>query len=324
MTSLFRSIATAFVSACISCASFAQEFPTRTVTVVVPYGPGGGTDMFGRAFAADLAARIGQSVVVENVPGAGGTIGIQKVMAAAADGYTLVVGNGIELEMLEMADPQNARGRITDLTPVALFGTQPMVLVARTGLDFKSVDDVVKASKAKPGSLTLASSGPGTILHIAGEIIKKSAGVQMVDVPYKGAPQIAVDLIAGNVDTAVMAIPSVKAHVQSGKLSALGVTDSVRSRALPDVPSLNESNSVKGIDTKVWYGIFGPPSLPTSVVRYLEKHSAAIAADPAFQQKLLQLAMTPPKEGTAQELEDLRTSQLKAFRDALGGNSGKK
>jgi len=186
----------ALCASALTCASAAaQAFPARTVSIVVPYGAGGATDVFARTYAAELAARLRQTVIVENVPGAGGSVGVQRVMNSAPDGYTLVVATGIEYEMLELADPTAAKGRKTVLAPVALIGTQPMVLVARSGLRMQSVDDLVKAARAKPGGLSLASAGPGTSLHLAGEMIQKAAGIQLLNVPYKATPQIVNDLV---------------------------------------------------------------------------------------------------------------------------------
>jgi tripartite-type tricarboxylate transporter receptor subunit TctC len=156
----------------------AQLYPSKLIKVVVPYGAGGATDVFARAYAAELGARLKQTVVVENVPGAGGTIGAQRVMDAPSDGYTLIVCTGIEFEMLQIADPDSAKGRRTNLTPIALIGTQPMVLVARPALGLRSADELVRAAKARPGALSLASAGPGTSLHLTGEMIKKAAGIQ--------------------------------------------------------------------------------------------------------------------------------------------------
>ncbi len=313
-------VALAFVAAALACApALAQTYPARPISLVVPYGAGGGTDLFARAYATELGNRLKQSVVVENVPGAGGTIGVQRVSGATPDGYTLVVSNGIEFEMLQMADPDSAKGRRTQLQPVALIGTQPMVLVARAGLGFKAADDLVKAAKAKPGALSLASSGPGTSLHLAGEMIKKAAGIELLNVPYKSAPQIVTDLVAGNVDLAVLTVPSAAAHIRSGALSALGVTDVARSPALPDVPMLSESATFKGIDTKVWYAIFGPPGLPAGIAQTLADTTQAMTKDPAFRDKLVAMMITPATSGSAAELEAMRATQLANFQRALAG-----
>ncbi len=311
--------ALAFCATALACTlAAAQAYPGKTISLVVPYGAGGGTDLFARAYAAELGNRLKQTVIVENVPGAGGTIGVQRVTNTAPDGYTLVVSNGIEFEMLQMADPESAKGRKTNLQPVALIGTQPMVLVARPGLGLKSAEDLVKAARAKPGALSLASSGPGTSLHLAGEMIKKAAGIELLNVPYKSAPQIVTDLVAGNVDLAVLTVPSAIAHIKSGGLSALGVTDVLRSPALPDVATLGESTTLKGIDTKVWYAIFGPPGMPAAIVQTLAEATAAMTRDAQFRDKLLAMMITPAQSGSASELEAMRTGQLANFQRALG------
>lgn len=296
----------------------AQPYPSRTIKIVVPYGAGGATDVFARTYATELGARLKQTVVVENVPGAGGTIGAQRVMDTAADGYTLIVCTGIEFEMLQIADPDSARGRRTNLAPITLIGTQPMVLVARPALGLRSADDLVRAARARPGALSLASAGPGTSLHLAGEMIKKASGIDLLNVPYKATPQMVTDLAGGNVDLALLAMPTAIPHVRSGALVALAVTDSTRSAALPDTPTLGESASVKGVDTKVWYGVFGPPGMPASLVQTLGEASSAMLRDAAFREKLLGMMITPAQQGSASELEAVRTAQLAGFLRALG------
>jgi tripartite-type tricarboxylate transporter receptor subunit TctC len=296
----------------------AQPYPSRTIKIVVPYGAGGATDIFARAYAAELGARLKQTVVVENVPGAGGTIGAQRVMDTAPDGYTLIVCTGIEFEMLQIADPDSAKGRRTNLTPVTLIGTQPMVLVARPALGLRSADDLVRTARARPGALSLASAGPGTSLHLAGEMIKKAAGIDLLNVPYKATPQMVTDLAGGNVDLALLAMPTAIPHVRSGALVALAVTDSTRSAALPDTPTLGESSSVRGVDTKVWYGVFGPPGMSANLVQALGEASATMLRDTAFREKLLGMMITPSQQGSASELETVRTAQLAGFLRALG------
>jgi tripartite-type tricarboxylate transporter receptor subunit TctC len=252
------------------------------------------------------------------VPGAGGTIGAQRVMDTAPDGYTLIVCTGIEFEMLQIADPDSAKGRRTNLTPVTLIGTQPMVLVARPALGLRSADDLVRTARARPGALSLASAGPGTSLHLAGEMIKKAAGIDLLNVPYKATPQMVTDLAGGNVDLALLAMPTAIPHVRSGALVALAVTDSTRSAALPDTPTLGESSSVRGVDTKVWYGVFGPPGMSANLVQALGEASATMLRDTAFREKLLGMMITPSQQGSASELETVRTAQLAGFLRALG------
>lgn len=321
---MLRSLRRALVlvaSAFATTLAAAQPYPARPIKIVVPYGAGGATDVFARAYATELAARLKQTVLVENVPGAGGTIGTQRVMDTAADGYTLIVCTGIEFEMLQIADPDSAKGRRTNLAPVTLIGTQPMVLVARPGLGLRSVDDLVRAARARPGGLSLASAGPGTSLHLAGEMIKKAAGIDLLNVPYKATPQMVTDLVGGNVDLALLAMPTAIPHVRSAALVALAVTDTTRSAALPDTPTLGESATVKGVDTKVWYGVFGPPGLPGAIVQTLGEASSTMLRDPAFRERLLAMMITPAQQASASELEAVRTAQLAGFLRALGAGS---
>ena len=322
MLSWFRSLLA--VAAAIGCAGGvqAQAYPSRVITLVVPFAAGGGTDVLARALATELGTRLKQTVVVDNLPGAGGTIAIQKVTNLPADGYTLVLSNGIESEMLQMADPDGARGRTTNLTAIALIGTQPMVLVARGDLGFKGADDLVAAARAKPGTLSLASSGPGTSLFLAGELFKKAAGITTIDVPYKSAPQIVTDLIAarrrGCVDDSDRDQPAAERQDHG----AGGHRHRPLARAAERAQHEREPHA-QGCHSKVWYGVFGPPSCLPRLVKALEQQVSEIVRDPAFQARLAALSITPAKLTSASELETLKGEQLAMFRRALGNAAGK-
>ncbi|MDP9607513.1 UNVERIFIED_ORG: tripartite-type tricarboxylate transporter receptor subunit TctC [Variovorax paradoxus] len=318
MRFVFRDLLISIASVCTAVAVSAQPFPTRPISLSVAYAAGGGTDTFARTFAESLSQRVKQSVVVENTPGAGGTISAIKVMAAKPDGYALAISNGLEFEMQQMAEPTVGPSRTSMLTPIALLGTQPMVLVSRTDLGWKTIDDFVKATKSQPGRISMGSSGPGTSLYLAGSMIEKGGDLKLLRVPYKSGPQIVTDLIAGTLDTAVLALPTAQSFVQNGKLTALAVTDQRRSPILPDVPSLADHAAYKGFDTKVWYALQGPPKLPESIVNMLGENTRAILNDPAFVSKMHALAITPAKEGTAAEFEELKAAQYAAFQRALG------
>ena len=289
-------------------------WPARSVSLVVPYGAGGGTDQIARVLAARLAETIGQPVVVENVAGAGGVVGTQRVMNAQPDGYTLLLGSGSELELTRITDPQANRSNWAPLSPVALVGTQPMILVARASLGIRDADALVAALKAKPGSLTWASAGIGTQLHVAGELVKSRAGIDMLHVPYKGAPQIVNDLVGGSVDLAMMVVPSVRPMLNEGKLVGLGVTDTRRSDAVPNVPAFEESRTIKGVDMKLWYGVFAPPGMPAALTGAIDAAIGKAMADPALRSRLTELAVTVADDSSAGALDRLKTSQLERIR----------
>jgi tripartite-type tricarboxylate transporter receptor subunit TctC len=290
------------------------EYPDKPVTIVVPYGPGGGTDLLARVLAEQLSARLGQSFIVENAPGAGGTIGTRRVMNAKADGYTLLLGSGSELELMQITDPDAKLGQWTALAPVGLIGTQPMVLVGRSSLPAKNTDELVALLRANPGKFSYASAGVGTQLHILGELLKMSARLDVTHVPYKGAGPILSDLEGDHVDLAVMVLPSVLSQIRSGKIIAFGVSDTRRSPAAPEIPTLNESKAFANVDMKIWYGLFGPAGLPQSVADRLDAAMREALKQPAIRQKLLDMAITEAADPSAAQLLEVKQSGLDKIR----------
>lgn len=299
-----------------------QAFPAKPVTIIVPFGPGGGTDLLVRALATSLSPRLGVPVIVDNVPGAGGTIGVQKLNTGPADGYTVILATGMEYEMQSLANP-DAPARTTDLKALGNIGTQPMVLVVRPGLGVKTVEEFVALAKARPGAVSLASVGPGTALHITGLMLQQAAGIQLIDVSYKGAGPILNDLLAGNVDAAVMSLPPVHGFIQEGRLLAIGVSEAARSPFLPNVPALAETAALKGINTMIGYPLFAPKGIAQPALDALTKAAGEALADPQFQQALQKLMVAPARRFAAEEAEAMKASQLAAFRKALAGRAPK-
>jgi tripartite-type tricarboxylate transporter receptor subunit TctC len=290
------------------------DYPDKPVTIVVPYGPGGGTDLLARVLAEQLSARLGQSFIVENAPGAGGTIGTRRVMSSRADGYTLLLGSGSELELMQITDPDAKLGQWTALAPVGLIGTQPMVLVGRSSLPAKNTDELVALLRANPGKFSYASAGVGTQLHILGELLKMSARLDVPHVPYKGAGQILGDLEGDHVDLAVMVLPSVLSQIRSGKIIAFGVSDTRRSPAAPEIPTLDESKAFGNVDMKIWYGLFGPAGLPQPVADRLDAALREALKQPAIRQKLLDMAITEAADPSAAQLLEVKRSGLDKIR----------
>jgi tripartite-type tricarboxylate transporter receptor subunit TctC len=289
----------------------AQEtYPQRMVSVVVPYGAGGGTDILARVIADELTTRMGQKFLVENVAGAGGVIGTQKVMSSPADGYRLLVGSGSELELMQITDPGAQLGHWSPLAPVALVGTQPMVLVGKPSLPASDASELVAYAKAHPGALSYASAGVGTQLHLLGELLKSTAGIQMTHVPYKAAGQIATDVVGGHMDLAVMVLPSALPHIRSGKMKVFGVSENRRSPAAPDIPALSEFAPFKGVDMKIWYGVFAPHGTPATIVDRLAREIAAAAHASAVQGKLVALAVAVDDDNSAAHLERVKREGL--------------
>lgn len=298
--------------------SLADTFPSRPITIIVPYGPGGGTDLFARTLAAALSPKLGQNVVVEDAPGAGGTIGIQKLNNARPDGHTLIIASGMEYEMQALANPE-AQIRSTQLKAIGNFGTQPMVFVARPGLGVKTMEEFIASAKSKPGKISIAAVGPGTALQITALMVQQAAGIELIDVSYKGSGPIINDILSGNIDAAMMAPPTVHALVQEGKLIPLAVSEANRSPVLPGTPSLAETPSLKNIDTKIGYPLFGPAAMPQAVADQLSKTATEALADPQFRESLRKLMVAPAKRVAGEDADALKASQLAQFRSALAG-----
>jgi tripartite-type tricarboxylate transporter receptor subunit TctC len=260
-------------------------FPNRPITVVVGYPPGGSTDLTGRAVADQLAKRLGVPVVVENVSGAGGAIGAQRVSKAAPDGYTLLVGANNEIAINRLISP-NVRYSYKDFTPIGLVASQPMVLVASPATGVKSVDQFIKAAKAKPGRYSYGSSGVGTALHLAGEMAKQQADVFVTHIPYRGVPPLANDLLGGALEYGVFVLSSGLPHIRSGKVVALGVTEGKRSAAAPEIPALAEHPLLKKMDIGVWFALMAPPGLPEPVATRLRQALGEVLQAPEFRRRL--------------------------------------
>ncbi|MBS0505938.1 MAG: tripartite tricarboxylate transporter substrate binding protein [Proteobacteria bacterium] len=248
----------------------AQDFPTKPITIVVGYPPGGSTDLMGRLVGAELSTRLGQPVVIENLGGAGGTIGAQKVASAAPDGYTLLVGANNELAIAKLVT-KSVKYSPANFTPIGLIGSQPMVLVASTASGVKNANDFTQLVKKNPGKFSYGSSGVGTALHLAGEMVKEQAGLFMTHIPYRGVAPLTNDLVGNNLEFGVFVLSSGLPHIKSGKVVALGTTSPKRAPATPDIPALAEFPQFKNVDIESWFALVGPANLPPPVVARLKK-----------------------------------------------------
>jgi tripartite-type tricarboxylate transporter receptor subunit TctC len=255
---LFGSLLLAF-----SLGSLAQQYPTKPVRIVVPFAPGGGSDFIARFMAQRLTAGLGQQVIVENKPGAGGMLGITQGVQSPADGYTLTLiasSYTVNPSIYKFTfDP------VSDITPIIQLSQGPLLIVVRPSLPVKSTRDLIALAKAKPGQVNFASSGQGSVIHMATELFQSMAGVKMNHIPYKGTGPALTDTIGGQTDVFFSSSATAVPHVQSGKLRAIAVTTLKRIPALPDVPTVNESG-VKGYDVVLWHGLIGPKGLPRAIV----------------------------------------------------------
>lgn len=249
------------------------QYPNKPIKMVVPFPPGGTTDILARAVAADLQKSLGQPVIVDNKAGAGGNIGSDYVAKSAPDGYTLLMGTVGTHAINVSLYPKMPYDAVKDFSPVSLVAGVPNVLVAAPNYPVNSVKDLIDAAKKSPDAVTFASSGSGTSIHLSGELFKQLAGVQMTHVPYKGSSAALPDVMSGQVNVMFDNAPSVMPQIKGGKLKAIAVTSSKRSPALPNVPTIAESG-VAGFEASSWFGVLAPAGTPKDIV---EKLSQAIA-----------------------------------------------
>ena len=262
-----------------------EAYPDRPITVVVAYPAGGSTDLTGRAVADQLAKKLGASVIVENVGGAGGAIGAQKVANAAPDGYTLLLGANNEIAITRLVNA-SVRYEPKDFTAIGLVASQPLVLVATPASGVKNAGELLALLKKNPGKYSYGSSGVGTSLHLAGEMLKQQGGVAMTHVPYRGVAPLTNDLMGGNIDFGMFVLSSALPYIRSGKLVALGTTEAKRSAITPDLPALNETPALKNMDIGVWFALMGPARLPEPVLARLKKALDETLQSPDFRKKM--------------------------------------
>ncbi len=262
-----------------------QAFPSKTVRILCPFPPGGGVDITARALAHELSTLLGQPVIVENRPGAGGNVAAAEVARSAPDGHTLFV----TLNALHAISPHlyaklpfDAMKDFSFITPLVSFNN---VLVVSPAAPFRSVGELIELAKRQPGKLTFASSGNGTNIHLVGELFKSRAGIDMVHVPYKGSAPALTDLMGGSVTLMFDTIPSAVSHVKGGKLRALGVTGAQRSPLFPDVPTIAESG-LPGYEVVSWYGLIGPAGIPAPIVGRLNAEATKAAQSAGFRGRM--------------------------------------
>ncbi len=258
----------------------AQGFPSRTITIVVPYPPGGPIDTLARLIAQECAGDLGQSIVVENRPGASGIVATGAVARAEPDGYTLILGTNQTHATNQSLIKNWTFDAVKDFTPVAGLAAMPHVLIVKKDFPAKNVADVVAAAKSKPGSLTFGSMGNGSSAHLAGEMFKMSAGIDMLHVPYKGLAPMMTELLAGRVDLSIAPLPGLVAQqVASGNVRALGIASAQRTPQLTEVPTFAEAG-IKGVEADAWSALFAPARTPSPVIdRLYRAVAAALAKD---------------------------------------------
>lgn len=298
----------------------AGDWPDKPITLIVGYTPGGSLDLISRIIAPELGKRLGQSVIVENIGGAGGTIGANKVVIAKPDGYTLMLASGSEVSIARLTNPAVPYDGSKDLAPITLTSVEPMVLIGNKSLPAKNIEQLLTLAKSKPGRLTYASSGVGTPLNLAGELMKQLGHVNITHVPYRGAASMSNDLLGGQVNLGVFALSSALPFIKSGQVTVYGVTSAKRSPLAPNIPALAEDPVLKNMDMGLWFGIMGPRGLPAPIIQRLNTELHSVLAMPSVQQKLNQQGVTVQVEGPDAFAKFIRaeTAKYKAIVDAAG------
>ena len=301
-------LATAVAAAAPHAAVGADDFPVSPVRVVVPYAAGGGGDIIARMLGAPLGEKWAQPVVTDNRPGAGTVIGTDLVAKAAPTGYTLLL-NTAAITINPGLLKKLPYDTLKDLMPVTQIAVLPNLLVVNPSLAVNSVKDLIDLAKKSPG-LTYGSSGTGTVAHLAGELFRATAGIQLTHVPYKGGSALMPDLMAGRLQLTFATIPTSLAFVKSGKLKALAVASGRRSPTLPDVPTIAEA-ALPGFDASNWIGMFAPARTPTRIINFLQHEIAALVKDPEISVKMLTLGFEPTATTPAQFARIISAELLK-------------
>jgi tripartite-type tricarboxylate transporter receptor subunit TctC len=290
MASRFWRAAIAVVISVAAGSAFAQPFPAKPVHILVPYPPGGGVDVLTRTLADVVSKQWGQSIVVENRPGAGGVIASQAIATSPPDGYELiVVASGHATN--PFLYPKLPYDTFKDFSPISLLASSPNVLLVRADSPFKSAAEIIAAAKAKPGGLSYGHAGNGTSTHLAGELLKNLAKVDLNAIPYKGGMPAINDLLGGQIPMSFNNGPESVGQLQAGTVRALAVTTAARAPFLPDVPSLSEA--VSGYDTEVWWGMLGPGGMPADLVAKLSHDFVAALNTEAVKERLTKLGAVP-------------------------------
>lgn len=280
----------------------AQSYPTRAIRIVIPYGPGGGTDILIRTIAGELQTSLGQQVVIDNKPGGASVTGTDIVAKAIADGYTLLASDSAFLTnpgLMKTLPFQTLR----DFTAVTMMARAPVILLTHPSVPAKTIGELMALAKAKPGTLNYASGGNGASTHLAGELLKQSAKIDIVHVPYKGTGPAMADLVAGQVQMSFSGISSARQYVERGQLRAMALTGDKRNPAMPEVPTFDESG-LRGVDAESYWGLYAPAATPPEAVRALGEHMTKVLRSPQLQQRLADLGFEPiansPTDSTAQ------------------------
>jgi tripartite-type tricarboxylate transporter receptor subunit TctC len=290
----------------------AAGYPDRPLRMIVPFTPAGATDLLARLTGERLGVRLGQSVVIENRPGAGANIGAEMAARATPDGYTLLMGPASVYAISATLYPRLGYDLAKDLVPVSLIANVPHVLLVNRDLPVHSVQELIRYVKARPGQLNIASQGNGTVSHLEAELLKHKAGIDLLHVPYRGSAPALVDLVGGRVQVMFDSIASALPHVRGGRIRAIAVASDTRSALLPDLPTVAESG-IPGYRAPSWLGIFVPAGTPAPIVARLQRELAAAIDDPNTRARLKEAGFEP-RSSTSEAFAKLVRDEIEQWR----------
>ena len=296
--------------------SATAEYPERPIKLIVPYAPGGSSDIVGRLVAEFLQREIGQSVYVENIGGAGGALGAQRAAASDPDGYTLYIGANSEMLINKLLQPSLSYDAIRDYTPIALIGTGAITILGKPTLQANTLQEMIALARSASGGLNYGTSGHGTIQHLIGEMIKARLNLNITHVPYRGAGPLMSDIIAGHVDLGVATLASALPHIVAGTVKPLAVSSAQRTEFAPQIPALSEIPELKSFNLETWYGVFAPAKLPPAIAAKLEEKLLIALNNAELKTKLAGQAISI-KKMAAKELRDFVVSETEKYKTII-------
>lgn len=309
--------AAAIGSMCAQAALAQSSYPNKPITVIVPYTAGGASDVGARMFQAELSKALGQPVVIDNVPGAGGALGVQKLLRAPADGHTLMYGSLSECVLVPLINPA-AGYKPEDFAAISIAGATPVALVVKADFPANTIDELIAYVRKNPGKLSYGSPGIGTFQHLVMETIKSRTNTFILHIPYRGGGNIMNDVIAGQVDVGVTTVPNVISLAAQGRVKVLGVTTAERVPVFPNVASLRETASLKGLDLQTWGMFMAPKGVPDAVLQKLNAALNSIAVQATMVEQRRKLGSTVPGQFTPAQAQAFLLRERDTYREAAG------